>query len=674
MSLFFDGVDDYINFGNPTQINDIGTGAFTIEAWIKNRNETISTDNHQPIVVKSTFDTGDWGFDLDSGHRLRFHFDGTSNISTTATGLNDRIWHHVAVTRDGATMKLYLDGVNTDTFTNVIGLNLSNAKDLIIGARIPLSANRKFKGNIDEVRIWNVARTQEQIQDTMSRSLVTLLYDINGQIVLDINGEPVYSSDDLLDPTLKAYWGFNQTSDSNIITYGYEEDTEYETLEYDVEVAYYEDRVIDYSLSGIDGIIQNGGLYSFDIPFVDPDPIPVPQIIDDEIPIITYSDYITHIQEDQTRIPRIKVEFLRYEDETVLKTITGDVREGSGLLNIERKNGQRRSISFDLTNVEGEYTPDPDKVWLRQKVKVYKGLIINGGEFWVSQGVFVMTNPVLHDMDETYLRFEGDDKFSLAETIGGEVEGTYIIPVDTSVDFAIRMILQPSTDVEKEVFYDPISPMIDSEFSTILTPYTIEVATGDNIASALYELAHMVSANMYYDAEGRFIFERDIKDNQKGSVFTLSRGDFNYIAGTRTYRTDDVYNACLVVGDNINGEIFDAYVENTNTQSPTSINNLGWKRVLVVTDPNIYTDELATIRAEFELRNVTIMLSSFSISCAPHILHLDVDRVITLTSNKLDVDEERVLIDSLSIPLSSESEITINCALTSELEFEPELV
>jgi hypothetical protein len=163
----FDEVASYIDCGVNTHVNDIGEGNFTIEAWIKNNNTGLG---HQSIVVKNTIGLGKWGFDLVSGTTLRFHGNNTQ-YTTQFTGLNDNSWHHVVVVRTGTNLIFYCDLVTQTISIGGNTVSLNSLSNMFIGARVPIEGNRVWKGSIDEVRIWNYARTATQIRDNYKRSI-----------------------------------------------------------------------------------------------------------------------------------------------------------------------------------------------------------------------------------------------------------------------------------------------------------------------------------------------------------------------------------------------------------------------------------------------------------------------------------------------------------------------
>ena len=114
-----------------------------------------------------------------------------ADFEDTATGLNHPVtgitaipisatWHHAAVTYDTATdtWNLYLDGDLERTLA--AGGNFTPRSDS--ASSTPPSARRStppaslagfFNGVLDEVRIWNVARSQAQIQASKDQELTS---------------------------------------------------------------------------------------------------------------------------------------------------------------------------------------------------------------------------------------------------------------------------------------------------------------------------------------------------------------------------------------------------------------------------------------------------------------------------------------------------------------------
>src|SRR5207244_541666 len=70
-------------------------------------------------------------------------------------------WSHVAATWDGTTLKLFVNGVQIAG--NVTNATIPSSENLLIGRS--QIYGQPFDGSIDELRIWNTARTQTDIAD-----------------------------------------------------------------------------------------------------------------------------------------------------------------------------------------------------------------------------------------------------------------------------------------------------------------------------------------------------------------------------------------------------------------------------------------------------------------------------------------------------------------------------
>lgn len=94
-----------------------------------------------------------------------FSIDGTTDIT-------DDKWHHLAFTFDGKMGKVYVDGELENEAPNA--QTFQSADPITIGVPNLDNANG-LKGIIEEIRISNVARTEEEIQEAMEVGLATIL-------------------------------------------------------------------------------------------------------------------------------------------------------------------------------------------------------------------------------------------------------------------------------------------------------------------------------------------------------------------------------------------------------------------------------------------------------------------------------------------------------------------
>ena len=171
-ALQFDGTDDLLDCGNDSSLQITGN-KITLEAWI-NVTEFKSQPYAGSVIVKDQ-GSNSAGYMIRCGGNGIINFNlgtGTWNeINSPANSVQLNNWTHVAATYDGSDMKIYIDG-NLVADQNHPGLNISNANNshLLVGES-PGFPGRVFNGIIDEVRIWNIARTQQQIQSTMNTPL-----------------------------------------------------------------------------------------------------------------------------------------------------------------------------------------------------------------------------------------------------------------------------------------------------------------------------------------------------------------------------------------------------------------------------------------------------------------------------------------------------------------------
>ena len=159
-ALSFDGIDDYVNLGNPSELNV--TGDLTLEAWIYADDYNVNGR----IISKWGLSSG---YELDlSGGSIRFSLNQSVGVLTPITSHNGE-WVHVAAVKSGTLTKIYINGVYAD-FGSTASSITTSPNNLLIGEMANL-ATSYFNGKIDEVRIWNVARTETEIAENISLPL-----------------------------------------------------------------------------------------------------------------------------------------------------------------------------------------------------------------------------------------------------------------------------------------------------------------------------------------------------------------------------------------------------------------------------------------------------------------------------------------------------------------------
>jgi hypothetical protein len=151
-ALEIDGVDDYVTIpGNSAY--DFTTG--TVEFMVK------------PTTLNPAVNAVMLGNRGAGGTRYSFHitpttlgfFNGT--YQTLATTFTTGQWYHLAFVMSGATTTAYVNGTLLGTYT--LGAGTGTLQTIIMGRVKDATEYEPFNGAIDEVRFWNTARTQTQI-------------------------------------------------------------------------------------------------------------------------------------------------------------------------------------------------------------------------------------------------------------------------------------------------------------------------------------------------------------------------------------------------------------------------------------------------------------------------------------------------------------------------------
>ena len=184
-AISFDGFDDNVTIANNPNINFAFNQDFTVDCWLKIPTipQPSLLANFNCILQKydngaSPFPYNIWyvnGNHPDVNRRFKVNvgrYDGINNPNfVSIVTLNDGKFHHIAFTKRGTILELFVDGISQGTITDITTGNTTNTLPLIIAGgpnnAIPL------KGDIDEVRIWNAGMTQLQIRDRMCKKITS---------------------------------------------------------------------------------------------------------------------------------------------------------------------------------------------------------------------------------------------------------------------------------------------------------------------------------------------------------------------------------------------------------------------------------------------------------------------------------------------------------------------
>jgi len=190
-NLNFDGVNDHIYFTKDDY--NLPNQHFSMEVWIK-PNDVLGI---RTILSKRGASINPLG--SGSGYDLRlqngeisFNWGAGGNIvSPYNIGINR--WYHIAVTFNGGTYKLYIDGIEVASKTGQA--LLTTDFDCLVGAMDNTASLDEdpvnyYSGYMQELRIWNKALTPEQLRQMMNQKIIESgTGGVIGEIVpIEVNG------------------------------------------------------------------------------------------------------------------------------------------------------------------------------------------------------------------------------------------------------------------------------------------------------------------------------------------------------------------------------------------------------------------------------------------------------------------------------------------------------
>jgi hypothetical protein len=184
-ALAFDGIDDHVTMGVAPEL---GLETFTVEAWVRRdgQGETAGTGvgglQLVPIAGKGRGENDDTIYNCN----YLFGFYGNvlgADFEDSATGGNHPVvgttavtwgqWHHVAVTYDGTTWSLYVDGLLDEALLVDATPRADSIQHFAIGTAMDSAGTPvgRLAGTVDEVRVWNYARSEAELAGAMFETI-----------------------------------------------------------------------------------------------------------------------------------------------------------------------------------------------------------------------------------------------------------------------------------------------------------------------------------------------------------------------------------------------------------------------------------------------------------------------------------------------------------------------
>ncbi len=163
--------------------------AFTLEFWLHPAQQNLpqyssvfSSINTPAELVNNSFQ-----IESDGSGNYRLNYKQNNSNQRLSLAPISTEWHHLAISYDGTTLKTFING--QEVFAQEVALSLQFE---LFRIGINRGGNLGFEGEIDEVRIWNYARTG---------------YDITCQYLMRLIGN---------EPGLVAYWRLDEGAGNTV--------------------------------------------------------------------------------------------------------------------------------------------------------------------------------------------------------------------------------------------------------------------------------------------------------------------------------------------------------------------------------------------------------------------------------------------------------------------------
>ena len=193
-SIRFDGLDDRIDIGNI----DLTSNEMSITFWTKIEDFGI----HDARFISKASGQQDqdhlWMVSTLDGTKLRFRLKANGNTTTLISDevLEPNTWYHVAAVYDNQTMRIFLDGKEISSTSKSGSIDSSPTTKVALGNQPEgvSGGDRPFKGWLDEVRIYGIGLSKDQVNTIINAPITTSVSSSFGGTTFRLFPQPIQNT------------------------------------------------------------------------------------------------------------------------------------------------------------------------------------------------------------------------------------------------------------------------------------------------------------------------------------------------------------------------------------------------------------------------------------------------------------------------------------------------
>ena len=170
---YFDGNGHYLQLSE--SVGDLYSGDFSWAVWLK------PTDSTRSIISSEYSSTGssNVAFELSASRGVRIYWNGSPDIYPANSTLPINTWTHVAITKTTGTIKTYLNGQLTSTYTGTLS-NRSSTSKIRIGDDYRGRTSVSYMGYMNDWRLYDHCLSAAEVHE-IAQGLV-LHYKLDGEV------------------------------------------------------------------------------------------------------------------------------------------------------------------------------------------------------------------------------------------------------------------------------------------------------------------------------------------------------------------------------------------------------------------------------------------------------------------------------------------------------------